>query len=482
MTLPTALFGESSSNKSDFELPFGDSTSANTTPSSTGVKSVTENKTKVLSTSNAKLAGELFGGADKKPETPIPDITSATAHMPKAKSFPMPEIPERFTPEFDKRWGHYILPDVANGSVMAKYPRVTTIGKTLDDTEHLEKWKTAKLIEGLQKYRGVLDIIDPQALADGERAAKDAVNILVERVRESVGGSDAGRFGDSVHAWTEFIDLGLGTIDDVPEEVKAHVQAYLNACQVAGIKAVPMYVERIAHNKFTGTAGRIDRISMMPDGTLVILDVKTTKNLSSALLGIGVQLAQYATADYMLSEDGTHWEPMPPVSQTLAIVAHVPSVPDPNEGVYCELVDIDLSRGVHDMHLSTDVRQARKTKNKLMIGKRLRALASDVVADQQEVVSITDVANTDTETDFLTLLNAATSCKEMTALYNQFVGKITTQQAEVAKIRFTIVNAIEEAENKDDIIKLYAEYSSNWTDTLTQIGQAKLSKLTGKSA
>lgn len=308
------------------------------------------------------------------------DLDAALAHLPQPRTYPMPARPSRFEPEFG-RWNHYRLPAVDGNSSTAYFPRVTTIGKSLEDTEFLDKWKTGKLLEGVARHPEMLRLIDVDAAAAGDRIQRDLMDKLAERARETVGGSDAGKFGDAVHAWTEVVDEGYATIDDVPIELRGHVAAYINACTAAGLTALPEYVECIVYNPYTGAAGRIDRISRRADGSLVIVDVKTTNNLSSGVLSISVQLAQYATATHILSEDGTAWKPIPAgmIDQEVAIVAHIPSTPDPDLGVICDLVTIDLATGIENMKEAVKVREARSKKRFLNKGITHRAFPHKVL-------------------------------------------------------------------------------------------------------
>lgn len=304
------------------------------------------------------------------------DVETALRHVPKAKQYPMPVMPERFEPTFG-RWNHYQLPpvDTASNSAYAYYPRVTTIGKTLDDTEFLDKWKTNKLIEGLTAYPEILQLVDREKLANGDVITKNLVENLVERAQQAAGTGDAANFGTAVHAWTEAVDHGICRVADVPMELRAHVAAYVLACREARITAIPAYIERIIYNPYTGAAGRIDRISMLEDGSLVVLDVKTCKDVKKSILGFGVQLAQYATATHMLSEDGTCWEAPPPMNQELAVVAHIPSDANVEDGVPCELVDIDLTKAIDAMMSSVDARAKRSGKRHMLRGTRHRAVS-----------------------------------------------------------------------------------------------------------
>ena len=348
------------------------------------------------------------------------DINSALPHVRRAKSFPMPVIPTRFDPEFG-RWGHYQLPDIEGRKDRAFYPRVTTVGKALEDTMFLEKWGTAKIIEGLARHPEILDLVDVDAAASGDRTTLDVIEKLAEIAKEAAGGRDASEFGNAVHAWTEAVDLGVCTVDEVPIECRAHVAAYVNACRAEGIVALPQFVERIVYNPYTGAAGRIDRIAQMPDGALVVLDVKTTNNLNSGVLGIGVQLSQYATGTHILSEDGTHWEPMPPeLNKEFAIVAHVPSKPDPQIGVLCDLVEIDLTRGIETMMLSTQVKDARSGKRHLIRGTRRRSLASDTVADPNPDPVVHAPSSATLRDQIWNYIQRANTAQDMSALFHRY--------------------------------------------------------------
>lgn len=390
-----------------------------------------------------------------------------------ARKYPMPVIPSRFDPSFG-RYGHYRLPDVEGERSEAYYPRVTTISKALDDTTFLDKWSTSKMIEGLARYPQLLNMVDVNAAAEGDRTTREFLESLAEVAKEAAGAKDASEFGNAVHAWTEAVDLGLCTVDDVPLELRAHVAAYINACRAAGIVAIPAYIERIVYNDVTGAAGRIDRISMLPDGTLVILDVKTTSNLSHGLLSIGVQLAQYATGKCLLSEDGQSWEPMPAnLSRTLAIVAHVPSTPDPKAGgVFCDLVDIDLEQGVRTMYLSREVRSARSAKRYTSLGTRLRAMSTDKTLPLINVPQNQAVPN-------ITSLPQATATP---ALPSGDAGVVSVHAPsaapdEDASVSDRVFRETQDALTAEDMSRIYEKYASEWEAEFTDWGMYRLRQL-----
>lgn len=406
--------------------------------------------------SNGTPASELFGTSKTV------DVDSITAHMPKARKFPMPIIPTRFEPSFG-RWGHYMLPDVEGQKPHAFYTRVTTIGKSLEDTEFLERWSTAKLMEGLAKpeNRHILDHVDVEALQRGDHDARETVMKLVDAAKEAAGAKNASEFGNAVHAWSEAVDLDVCELDDVPEDLRAHVAAYVYACRAEGIVPVAEYVERIVFNPYTRAAGRIDRISRMPDGTLVILDVKTAGNINSGLLSIGVQLAQYATGQYLLKEDGSGWDPMPPVDQNRAIIAHVPSTPDESAGgVYCDLIEVDLQKGIETMMLSTNVRNARSTKKALSRGVIRRAMSTDTHLGNRPIPQVVPAVAT------TAVVGASPSvAPPVPVVVDEFANDPVGKQ---------VWEAVRVASTVEEMSAVFQQFSAVWEDRFTAWGMAHL--------
>lgn len=297
-------------------------------------------------------------------------------HVPGPRTYPMPRIPTRFEPEFG-RYGHYKLPSVTHAGEESEFPRVTTVGKVLDDTSGLERWSARKALVGIKKYPEILEAFD--ADNEDDRDMRAMIDRVFNVAKDAAGAGDAAVFGTAVHAWAEAVDLGVCTVDEVPNELRAHVAAYVKACRNCGLTPVPEYVERIVYNPVTGSAGRIDRIMRMADGTLVVVDVKTASSLNYGMLPISVQLSQYAFGEYLLSEDGTSWEEMPEgLHREYALVAHVPSTPSARAGgVHCDIVVVDLDAGHENMELAVKVKEARSRSRQLNMGRVHRSMAAD---------------------------------------------------------------------------------------------------------
>lgn len=275
-------------------------------------------------------------------------LTSVPTVVPGATTYPLPKLPTRCEPRVDARGYH--LPAVPGSNVRPPYTRATTIAKLLEERGGLTKWSLTQVLNGLSANPALLAGLD----TDADNATLDHI---AELAHDAAGAGDAAVFGTAVHAWAEAVDLGVCAIDDVPEELRGHVRAYRAACQAAGLTVVPELVECVIYNAITGAAGRVDRIMRDADGQLVIVDLKTSSSLKNSLLSIGVQLAQYATATYMLNANGTRWMPFPEVRKDVAVVVHVPAQVD--DQPYADVLDIDLGMGIDHMHLAVEVRESR---------------------------------------------------------------------------------------------------------------------------
>lgn len=414
-------------------------------------------------------------------------------HVPGPRTYPLPRIPTRFEPEFG-RYGHYRLPSVTHAGEESEFPRVTTVGKVLDDTSGLEKWSARKALVGIKKYPEILNAFDADNEDDRDMRA------MIERVfnvaKDAAGAGDAAVFGTAVHAWAEAVDLGVCTIDQVPNELRAHVAAYVKACRNCGLTPVPEFVERIVYNPVTGSAGRIDRIMRLPDGSLVVVDVKTASSLNYGMLPISVQLSQYAFGECLLSEDGSTWEEMPEgLHQDYALVAHVPSTPSARTGgVHCDIVVVDLDAGRENMELAVKVKEARSKSRQLNMGRVHRSMASDawpaevtVSVEDIERIAIPEppreVALRKAQTRVDEALNAIS--ESFAALVDMLgnsvevptdgVVEVLPPRCEVNEnvdttersVRDQITYAIQRVTSVDEFPELWARFSSHWDDSCT---------------
>lgn len=301
---------------------------------------------------------------EREPVTlPSGKISTKTPGKPK---YPLPGPIRDFEPERD-HFGRYKMPNPNTGEISG-HTRATTIAKALTDNtggkRALENYRDRMLIKGLIKAPELLEGFDTSLLDTvRERDLHSAFEAVAANASNAGGSSDKSEFGTAVHAWTEALDIGKISFNEVPDLFAPYVAAYSVSLSDAGVEVVPQYVERIVYCPATGSIGTADRLFLV-NGELMIGDIKTSSNIAYSWPSISAQLAQYADASHIWSEDGTHWEPMPAVNPHFGVIAHVPALPEDRDR-YCDLhiVNLDVGRRANELAMAVrDVnRRAKQT-------------------------------------------------------------------------------------------------------------------------
>lgn len=353
----------------------------------------------------------------------------------KVHRFPLPPETRDYRPSYNHR-RQYVLPAVEGDGTDA-YTRVTTGAKTLDDTAGLERWKLRSVVRGLKDHPNLLEDIDLygepwEVNKDLERAA--------ERAHEFAGGVRASEWGTCIHAWAEAIELAAVTWEQIPAQVAPYVEVYLRELARWGIVTPPdpsgrPYVERIVYNPVTGWAGTFDRIYQLADGSTVIGDVKTAKDLAFSYLVISIQLGTYADANLILSLDGQRWEPMPEVRKDMAVVLHVPSNAEPARA---EAVTINLDCGRAAIEAALTVRN-------------MRSAAKNVIPNTVPLPRPGEV---------------------------QVPRATTASGGDLEATRRAVAQLLRTCSRQEQLAEVYAAYSEIWTDELTAIGNEILTRRT----
>lgn len=331
------------------------------------------------------------------------------------------------------RWGRYVLESPVTGEKQS-YTRVSTLKSAMQDTYGLNQWKLRTTLQGIGyhqlateeqvKANGGTRLVDRITRLVAEEADMSPTNFtralgdLVDEAFDIGGGKWAADMGTAFHAWGEFVDLGLGTIEEVPLMFRSHVQAYLDAIAAAGILVHPEYIERIIVNEAYGVAGTFDRVYQLADGTLAVGDIKSGKSIDLGWLEIAQQMAAYQTADVMLN-DADEWVPLPELRTDFAVIAHCPITIEPAR---CNLVTIPLKHGREALDDSLAVRSWRTFEQ-----------------------------------------------KNRTTFSTEFTMPTPTT---------ILVSRINTASTADELAALYDEYSEIWTDAHTLLGKRRLSRVT----
>lgn len=322
------------------------------------------------------VAGDVVGVAPGG--TPIvaapTDLVGAITTDPWSAPAPASLIPESTTtvsgqPEPDRdSYGRYKIHGQA-------HTRATTFAKLGANTKAIEAWNERNVVRGLTLRPDLL------MLANGLEVKKDrqSLNSIAAQAKDAAGSKVAANIGTAYHAFSERVDAGLITPDQVPNQYGRRVRQYVKAVAEAGLTTRPEWIERTTAVRADQVgaplpvAGTLDRIFQLPDGSLVIGDLKTGSDLSYGEMEIEVQLALYAhgvNTHGLFDWNTKTWQRYAGVSSALgadflevrtdiAIVVHLPA-----DGDGCTLYVADIERGWRDAQRLGPLQSSLKEKSR----------------------------------------------------------------------------------------------------------------------
>jgi hypothetical protein len=261
------------------------------------------------------LPGDPFAQPEKAPaKTYIDDLSSEVAR---------------------DGYGRYLLPDPTGKKTKpVPFTRATTFAKSISDTFALSEWAQRMGAKGLASNP---DLLMRVASLDLDRDKRE-INATFDEAKNRAGAKTAANLGTALHAFSEQVDRGQSPT--IPAPYDADIAAYTALLDAHGLEIVDEYIERIVLEPTYEIAGTFDRIVragrdlevVMPSGEvkliergrLVVLDLKTGRDLSYGWNEIAIQLAIYANAEYIYNRRDNALEPMPPVHLDVALVLHLP--------------------------------------------------------------------------------------------------------------------------------------------------------------
>jgi hypothetical protein len=255
------------------------------------------------------------------------------------------------------RWGRYLI-DIGTGKTAKPTPhtRVTTIAATLSDERNLTLWKQRTQLVGLARRPDLIQLAattDPDNRRTLDQIAADALDAGDTK--------KAAAHGTSLHSWTERADRGENTT--TPLAPAAHIAAYLDGLDRHGIQIDRRYIETICVNPTEQLgepiAGTCDRIVNI-DGTAYIADLKTGGYHD--WMKYAIQLACYANAATSYDPQARKHTPFPAVNLDRAYVLCLPQA---DTEPVMRVVAVDIRQGWDLAKIACQVRQARKTTNRL---------------------------------------------------------------------------------------------------------------------
>lgn len=274
----------------------------------------------------------------------------------------LPSVSGQPEPDRD-RWGRYLI--MGEG-----HTRATTFAKLGSSTYALGEWNERMLAVGLTRRPDLL------AMLHGLDVKRDrsTINKIVDDAQEFAGNKVAANIGTAYHSFTERLDAGLCSLDEVPEQWRTRCRQYVEALARHGLTTRREWIERTTAVRAdqvsapAPVAGTLDRIFQLPNGDLVIGDLKTSSNIEYSWSEIAVQLALYAhgvNTHGLFDWNTKMWEPLTqsvdlpaPIRTDYAIVMHLPA-----DGDGCELYRVDLVKGWQFAQVSGLVQARQKAKD-----------------------------------------------------------------------------------------------------------------------
>jgi hypothetical protein len=292
--------------------------------------------------------------SDKLPETVVPQPKEVPAVPITVDNF-LTESPFHEKPKIPRdRWERYVIPDPATGAPTS-WTRMTTLSGTISDRHNLELWAQRMVLKGIAARPDLYAMAVATPLED-----KKELNGIAESAKDAAQANSAANMGTAVHTFTEKHDRGEPL--NVPEPWAGDIRAYDSMLRAHGLRVIPELIEQVCICPELQAAGTFDRIVMLPDGSLVIADVKTKGTMDWGRDDIAIQLAGYANATHMFIWDPAvgNWVlvPMPPVRKDFALVFHMPAGSN-----RCTLYRVDIAQGLEGARMCVQTREFRTRKD-----------------------------------------------------------------------------------------------------------------------
>ena len=221
-----------------------------------------------------------------------------------------------------------------------------------DDKSGLIKWSAAQAVRGLVARPDLFEV------ARTKRDDDDHIKQIASKATEAAGSDVAANTGTSIHFWTEQMDLGQEGLDEMlPAEFDTLLEAYRTA--TAGLDVLD--VELFVVCDELQVAGTLDRLVRLPDGAVVVADLKTGKATPKYPLSTAIQTAVYAHSERYDPETGFRTALHPDLDVSRTILIHAP-VPDMLSAATVTLWELDATWGWYGALLAKRVQEWRKQK------------------------------------------------------------------------------------------------------------------------
>lgn len=256
------------------------------------------------------------------------------------------------------RWGRPLIVPV-DGGTPVPYTRVSTLAKALDDTSNLMTWKQRVTAVGLARRSDLrtrlAGVVASHADPVSDFPGKRDLNAICSEAAEAGGGSTAASAGTGIHELTEAVDRGAEPeeLDGIDEALAIRLREYQHATAILDVLAIETFVV----NDTVTAAGTFDRLVRLPDGRVVVADLKTGKHDAGYPLGVATQIAVYANGSLYDPETGARAPLHADLDPTTGLLIHLPQ-----KGSGCQVYELDLTAGWDAAQVAARVHVIRKWK------------------------------------------------------------------------------------------------------------------------
>lgn len=288
-------------------------------------------------------------------------------------TYKIEEVPESIKRD---RWERPLI-DILDGEGKVvgtqAYTRASTLGKAIEDTYHLDKWKQRCVAYGMSRRKDLVALA--ASVESNEGDDRKALDEICDKAHEAAKGDSGANIGTALHLLSERADKGedLSWLPDIILEAIERYAECMTYCRVLATEIFVVCDE-------LETAGSFDRVvellvdlefmhkgirTVIPAGTILILDLKTGKLASAKYWGAdyGAQQTVYANGiPYHPTRGRITWsevlgEDVEP-NKEWALILHVPGDSPQDAG----FVLVDLEIGAEMAGLAVEVRTMRKVK------------------------------------------------------------------------------------------------------------------------
>lgn len=245
------------------------------------------------------------------------------------------------------RWQRPLITPVDGGKPIP-YTRVSTLAKVLDDKSALTKWLQRQVVIGMGARPDLV------GLAQAFKTDDKKLNDIVETAMTAAESERAANIGTTLHAFSEQVDDGID-ISKIPTEFQADMAAYREAMKPLKILAKEAFVV----TDEVEAAGTFDRLVQLPDGRIVVADLKTGRHEPKYPHSATTQIAVYSRGHLYDPERGRIGHlPQLGVDQSTGLLIHLPA-----GTATCDLYLLDLNVGWALAQTSVAVKRIFKDKS-----------------------------------------------------------------------------------------------------------------------